>query len=146
LRRELSERRVLRIALDTTYLPPVIGVAIKGLRPDALFKLLQDGHEISINGISIFELAAKAGKLIAAESLTAVKASGGITALIHDERIERIPVHHIPLLANAFTLRGMMSDFPGCAILAIALHYSDLLVTEDGIIHDLNIVDRSIRF
>ena len=68
--------------------------------------MLQAGHEISISGISVFELAAKAGKLIAAESLSAEKASRGITALIHDERIERISVHHTPLLATAFKLRG----------------------------------------
>ncbi|MBC8274635.1 MAG: PIN domain-containing protein [Chloroflexi bacterium] len=128
----------MRITLDTTYLLPVIGVAIKGLPHGALLNILQAGHEISISGISVFELAAKAGKLISAESLTAEKASRGITALIHDERIERIPVHHTPLLTTAFRLRGMMNDFIDCSILATALHNSDILVTEDGIIHDLS--------
>lgn len=127
----------MRITLDTTYLLPLIGVAIKGLPGDALLTLLEEDHEIVISGISVFELAAKAGKLITAESLKAEKVSRGITALIHDERIERIPVHHTPQLATAFKLRGMMNDFIDCTILATALHYSDVLVTEDGIIHGL---------
>ena len=127
----------MRITLDTTYLLPVIGVAIKGLPQGALLTLLQAGHEISISGISVFELAAKAGKLIMSENLRVEKASRGITALIHDERIERIPVHHTPLLATAFKLRGIMNDFIDCTILATALHNSDILVTEDGIIHGL---------
>lgn len=128
----------MRITLDTTYLLPVIGVAIRGLPHGALLTLLQEGHEISISGISVFELAAKAGKLIVAESLSAEKASKGINALIHDERIESISVHSTPLLATAFKLRGMMNDFIDCSILASALHNSDVLVTEDGIIHDLS--------
>jgi len=128
----------LRITLDTTYLLPAMGVAIKGLPRGALLTLLQEGHEITISDISIFELAAKAGKLIAAENLTTEKASRGITAIIHDERIEIIPVHHTPFLATAFKLRGMMNDFIDCTILATALHNSDILVTEDGTIHDLN--------
>jgi len=91
----------LRITLDTTYLLPAMGVAIKGLPRGALLTLLQEGHEITISDISIFELAAKAGKLIAAKNLTTEKASRGITAIIHDERIEIIPVHHTSLLATA---------------------------------------------
>ncbi len=116
----------------------MIGVAVKGLPQSALLTLLQEGHEISISGISIFELAAKAGKLITAKKITAEKTSRGITALIHDERIERIPVYHSPLLTTAFKLRRMMNDFIDCIILATALHSSDILVTEDGIIHDLS--------
>jgi len=114
-----------------------MGVAIKGLPRGALLTLLKAGHEITISDISISELAAKAGKLIAAENLTTEKASRGITAIIHDERIEMIPVHHTPFLATAFKLRGMMNDFIDCTILATALHNSDTLVTEDGAIHDL---------
>lgn len=127
----------MRIALDTTYLLPVIGVGIKGLPGGALLTLFEEGHEISISGISIFELAAKAGKLITTGNLSAERASKGINALIHDERIERIPVHHSPILATSFKLRSMMNDFIDCTILATALHYSDVLVTEDGIIHGL---------
>lgn len=128
----------MRLTLDTTYLLPAIGVAIRGLPRDAAITLLQEGHEITISDITLFELAAKAGKLTAAGNLTAERASRGIRAIAHDERIDKTPIHHTPILSTAFKLRRLMNDYIDCTILSTAINQTETLVTEDDAIHDLN--------
>jgi len=52
----------LKLLLDTTYLLPAIGILVKELPENAVIKLLEKGHEIYINEVTIFELAAKGAK------------------------------------------------------------------------------------
>ena len=127
----------MRLLLDTTYLLPAIGVSIKGLPEDAPIKLISGGHQISMSDITIFELSAKGAKHITLGTLTAERVSRGIRALIYDDRIERIPIHDSSVLLAAFKLRRMLSDFIDCLILSTAINQNDILVTEDGDIHDI---------
>jgi len=127
----------LRLLLDTTYLLPAIGVSIKNLLQDASIKLIRKGHEISISDITIFELSAKGAKHITLGTLTAERVSRGIRAIVYDDRIERIPIHDSSVLLTAFKLRRMLNDFIDCLILSSAINRNDILVTEDGDIHDL---------
>lgn len=127
----------MRLLMDTTYLLPAIGVSIKGLPEDAPIKLIRSGHQISMSDITIFELSAKGAKHITLGALTAERVSRGIRALVHDDRIERIPIHDSSVLLAAFKLRRMLSDFIDCLILSSAINRSDILVTEDGDIHDI---------
>ena len=127
----------MRLLLDTTYLLPAIGVSIKGLPEDAPIKLISSGHQISMSDITIFELSAKGAKHVTLGTLTAERVSRGIRALVYDDRIERIPIHDSSVLLAAFKLRRMLSDFIDCLILSSAINRNDVLVTEDGDIHDI---------
>ena len=54
----------MRLLLDTTYLLPVIGVAIGGIPGDAVVRVLDRGNEVYVSEISFFELAAKGAKYV----------------------------------------------------------------------------------
>ena len=123
--------------MDTTYLLPAIGVSIKGLPKDALLKLIQKGHQISISNISIFELSAKGAKHVATGTLSAERVTRGISAIVYDERITVVPMHDSSVLLMAFKLRRMLSDFIDCLILSSAINHCDAIVTEDKDIQEL---------
>ena len=127
----------MRLLLDTTYLLPAIGVSIKGLPEDTPIKLIRKGHQISISDITIFELSANGAKHIAVGNLTAERVSRGIRAIVYDDEIEMIPIHDSSVLITAFKLRRTLSDFIDCLILSSAINRNDILVTEDGDIHDI---------
>jgi PIN domain nuclease of toxin-antitoxin system len=127
----------LKLQLDTTYLLPAIGIAIKNLPNDAPVKLISKGHQIVLSEISIFELSAKGAKYVAAGALAAERVTRGIRAIIYEEAIETIPIHDSKLLETAFELRTMLDDFIDCLILSSALNHSDSLVTEDADILEL---------
>jgi len=127
----------LRIQLDTTYLLPAIGISVKGIPEDAALKLTQEGHQISISDITIFELSAIGAKYIATGKLSAERISRGIRAIVHDDGIEKIPIHDSSVLLTAFRLRRSLNDFMDCIILSSALNHCDLLSTEDRDIQNL---------
>lgn len=127
----------MRLLLDTTYLLPTIAISVKGLPKDALIKLIQKGHEISISDISIFELSAIGAKHITAGTLSAERVTKGIRAIVYDEIVTIVPTHESTLLLTAFKLRSMLSDFIGCLILSSAINQCDALITEDNDIQNL---------
>lgn len=127
----------MRLLLDTTYLLPAIGVSIKDLSRDAVVRLIQKGHQISISNVSVFELSAKGAKHVAAGTLSAERVTRGIRATVYDERITVIPMHDSSVLLTAFKLRRLLSDFIDCVILSSAINHSDAIVTEDRDIQNL---------
>jgi predicted nucleic acid-binding protein len=127
----------LRLLLDTTYLLPAIGVAVKGIPEDTPIKLIGKGHEISTSDITLFELSAKGAKYVTLGTLTSERVTRGIRAIVYDDRVERIPLHDTSVLLTAFKLRRILNDFIDCLILSSAINRNDTLVTEDGDIHDL---------
>jgi predicted nucleic acid-binding protein len=116
---------------------PAIGVSIKGLPEDAIVRLMQNGHQISISNISVFELSAKGAKHVAAGTLLAERVTRGVRAIVYDERITVVPMHDSSVLLMAFKLRRMLSDFIDCLILSTAINYCDAVVTEDKDIQEL---------
>lgn len=127
----------MRLLLDTTYFLPAIGVSIKNLPKDAVVKLMQKGHKISISNVSVFELSAKGAKHVAAGTLSAERVTKGIRAIIYDERITVIPMHDSSVLLTGFKLRRLLSDFIDCLILSSAINQNDAVVTEDKGIQNL---------
>jgi len=127
----------LRLLLDTTYLLPAIGISVKGLPKDASIKLIQEGHQIFISDISIFELSAKGAKHINAGALSAERVTRGIRAIVYDETITKIPIHESALLLAAFKLRSLLNDFIDCLILSSAINQGDAIITEDNDIKNL---------
>jgi len=127
----------LKILLDTTYLLPAIGIAIKELPKDIPIRLMQEGNQISICDISVFELAAKGAKHISAGKLPPERVTKGIRAIVYNEQIEMIPNYESQLLLTAFKLRKMLNDFIDCLILSAAINHCDILLTEDKDIQEL---------
>jgi len=127
----------LKILLDTTYLLPAIGIAIKEQQKDIPLKLIQKGNQISICDISIFELSAKGAKHINAGKLPPERVTRGIRAIVYNEQIKMIPAYESQLILTAFKLRKTLNDFIDCLILSAAINHCNILLTEDKAIHDL---------
>ena len=127
----------MKILLDTTYLLPAIGISIKELNTKLPIKLIQEGNQISICDISIFELSAKGAKHINTGKLPPQRVTRGIKAIIYNKQIEIIPTHESQVLLTAFKLKKTLNDFIDCLILSAAMHYCDILLTEDKQIQDL---------
>jgi len=123
--------------LDTTYLLPAVGISIKDFPKDALVRLMQKGHQISISDISIFELSANGAKHVFAGTLSAERVTRGIRAIIYDDRITVIPMHDSSVLLMAFKLRRLLNDFIDCLILSSAVNRCDAILTEDNDIQNL---------
>ena len=117
--------------MDTPYLLPAIGVSIKGLPKDALIRMIQKGHQISISNISVFELSAKGAKHVATGTLSAERVTRGISAIVYDERITVVPMHDSSVLLMAFKLRRMLNGFIDCLILSSAINQNDAVLTEE---------------
>ena len=127
----------MKILLDTTYLLPAIGIAIKELPKDLPLKLIREGNKISICDISVFELSAKGAKHINAGKLPPERVTRGIRAIVYNEQIEMIPTYESQLLLTAFKLRKTLNDFIDCLILSTAINHCDILLTEDKDIQNL---------
>jgi len=127
----------LKILLDTTYLLPAIGIAIKEHQKDLPLKLIQEGNQISICDISVFELSAKGAKHINAGKLPPERVTRGIRAIVYNEQIEMIPTYDSQLLLTAFKLKKTLNDFIDCLILSAAINQCDILLTEDNDIQNL---------
>ena len=121
----------MRLLLDTTYVLPAIGVSVRKIPSDGLVRLMQEGHQVSISDISVFELSAKGAKLIATGKLAAERVARGIRAIIYNETVEVIPIYDSTILLTAFKLRNLLTDFIDCLILSSAVNRCSALVTED---------------
>jgi PIN domain nuclease of toxin-antitoxin system len=127
----------LRILLDTTYLLPAIGIAVKELPKDAVLRALKKGNEIFISQISLFELAAKGAKHVKDGALKPETVTKGIRALVYNDEIETLPIEDTKTLLAAFELRSKLTDFIDCLILSTAINNCDALITEDTEIRNL---------
>lgn len=128
----------MKLLLDTTYLLPAIGIAIRDLPRDGVLKLIDKGYEIAISEISIFELAAKGAKYTTLNVISPLRVTNGLRAIIHDDRMRRIPIHDVSILSTALKLRRLLRDFIDCLIISTALYNADILLTEDIDIHQLS--------
>jgi predicted nucleic acid-binding protein len=129
----------LRAVVDTTYLLSLVGICVEKLST-RLHKILEtpnNNFEIAICEITMFELVAKAAKLVAFEGLEREKVLKGIESLKHDDSILKIEAYDYRVISTSLKLRAFLPDFIDCMILASALEYADILLTEDNLIHDL---------
>jgi len=127
----------LKLLLDTTYFLPAIGISVKGLPKNAPIKLLHKGHQIFINDITLFELAAKGAKYAATDKIPPERIAKGIRAIAYSEKINRIPAHESTILLTAIKLRSILDDFIDCLILSSAINRCDSLITEDSDIQNI---------
>ena len=128
----------MKLLLDTTYLLPAIGISIKNIPKEAVITLIEKGYQVLISEVTIFELSAKGAKYVADGSLPPERICKGIKAILHDDRIEVIPLHDTPILLTAFKIRKVLNDFIDCIILSSAINRADILITEDEDLHNLS--------
>lgn len=125
----------MNILLDTTYLMPAIGIAVKGIPPDLLKTIRAKGHTTSISELSLFELAAKGAKHVSSKQLPQERVLKGIQAVEMDDHLRKESVYDSDRLTLSFKLREIMNDYLDCAILSTAVYVCDALLTEDSLIH-----------
>ncbi|MDH2900862.1 MAG: PIN domain-containing protein [archaeon] len=127
-----------RFVLDTTYLLPVIGISVKKISGQDVARFRSNvSFETAICDITIFELSAKGAKYVAKGKLEGRGVSTGIDAIIKDDSLMKLQSYDDRNLATAFKLRETLNDFIDCLILSTAVNQADVLLTEDGFIHNL---------
>ena len=55
----------MRVLLDMTSLLPAFGVAVSGVAPDVVVRVRNRGHRTLTSAVSVLEVAAKGGNLLA---------------------------------------------------------------------------------
>lgn len=127
----------MRYIFDTTYLLPLVGISVKELSQEEIQEFLKKEEVIALSQITFFELAAKGAKYVSAGKLDEERVARGIRALLEDDSIVKLDPYTEKQLSTAIRLRGMLGDFIDCMIVADAINYGDVLLTEDGRIHEL---------
>lgn len=128
----------MKLLLDTTYLLPIIGIAVKNLPTDTLGKLLRREGQVFISAITIFEISAKGAKYVASGKIPPERVARGVRAIVYSESIKIIEIHENTILNMAFKIRSLLSDFIDCLILSSAINNCDALITEDEDIHKIS--------
>ncbi len=122
----------MNIVLDTTYLLPLIGISVNEIPDDVVLKLLNEGYGLRISKVTIFELIAKGAKYVRLGILSPMRVIRGVKAIVHNDRIEKIELDNADILYTSFKLRKHLEDYIDCIILSTAIHYADIMLTEDS--------------
>ena len=123
----------MKIFFDSTYFFPGIGIKPKKVLDDYLLHWLdhKDDHELLYSDLSLFELQAKGAKYIQTNQLTKVEVSEGILAIKAEQELSVIPFWESKVTSVALSLRKEHKDFIDCVLLASAMVYADIFVSED---------------
>ena len=121
----------MKLLLDTTYLLPAIGVAVRSIPRTAMRDLQGRGHTISICTITIFELTAKGTKFVRNGKLKEDRVREGLQAILNNEAVSQVQFQEPEVLARAMAMRTELNDFIDCLILGSAAATADALVSED---------------
>jgi len=115
------------VILDTTYLLPLVGVAVK----NDLLRAIVEGRvkgitldNLAISQISLFEIQAKSVKLrIPVERVRAITST-----------LEVIPFYSKPVIKYSFELYELLGDYVDSVIVATAISTRKAFITEDKLI------------
>jgi len=118
------------LILDTTYLLPLARIAIDTDLLEAMAKGKTDItlDEVSVNSISIFELQAKAAKLMIPAKFT-IKA---VEAILTAFKVKSF--HNPEIIEVSYELKKSIPDYIDCVIVATAAILKEDLATEDSLI------------
>lgn len=122
----------MNLIIDTTYILPLarIGISTDLLKEIDEGKIKLKIDEIKINGISIFELHAKAAKSNIAP-IYAIEAIDVINATF-----KVVPFYNPDVIKISNELLGRIPDYIDCIIVATAIATNEDLITEDRKIND----------
>ncbi|MGQ4834562.1 MAG: PIN domain-containing protein [Candidatus Asgardarchaeia archaeon] len=98
--------------------------------------LFTSEHELLISKISIFEALAKGVKLSSTGFLSLERLLSGIIFLEETPNLIRVEYTRHEVIEKAIALRKYINDTIDCIILASALAFADILITEDKKILD----------
>jgi len=118
------------LILDTTYLLPLARIAIDTdlLEAIAKGKTYVKLEEVAVSLISIFELQAKAAKLMIPAQST-IKA---VEAILVAFRVKSF--HNPEIIEVSYELKKVIPDYIDCVIVATAVVLKEDLATEDSLI------------
>jgi PIN domain nuclease of toxin-antitoxin system len=118
------------LILDTTYLLPLARITIE---VDLLEAIIKGGtnlklEDATVSLISIFELQAKAAKLMVPAEFV-VKA---VEAIFNAFKVE--PFYKPQIIETSYKLKKLIPDYIDCVIAATAITLKEHLITEDSLI------------
>lgn len=121
----------MNILLDTTYILPFIGVNISDISTDRqILALLDSKDQIMVNRLSLFEALGKVRKSLLDEG-SRTRVEKGFAAILGSDRLQVIPVvdeKTLPVVLDILT--NGTKDIPDAVILASAIVYADMILTE----------------
>ncbi len=122
-----------KILLDTTYLLPAVGLSVENIPDDLLLTLTRSSeYEVYINTISLFEIMAKTSKYVVRNLLKPIRVIRGLKAILYSDDIVKVDyVSDTDLVTLSFQIRTYLNDYIDSLILASAIKYADILLTED---------------
>ncbi|MBE0516643.1 MAG: hypothetical protein IBX41_04525 [Methanophagales archaeon] len=118
----------MKVLLDTTYLLPAVGIDID-LPEDLLEKLFSSRHSFIINELSLFELFGKASRFISGKEKAKERFYTGMKSIL-SSKIDLKPVFTLDTLPIMLDVHERIKDLPDCPIVATAVVYSDVMLTE----------------
>jgi len=118
----------MKVLLDTTYLLPAVGIEVD-LSENLLEKLFSSGHSFIINELSLFELFGKASRLISGEERAKDRFYTGMKSIL-SSKVDIKPVFTLDTLPVVREVHERIKDLPDCLIVATAMLYSDVMLTE----------------
>jgi PIN domain nuclease of toxin-antitoxin system len=121
-----------RILVDTTYLLPTISFSVKGIPDDVMLRLIKNDYSIYVSSISLFELAAVGSKYLSKGGLSEKDVRDGIKAIKLSPDLIIIDHADDKVIGKALKLNRSLPDFIDRIIVATAMSYCDVLLTEDS--------------
>ena len=118
----------MKVLLDTTYLLPAVGIEVD-LSEDSLEKLFSSDHSFIINELSLFELFGKASRHISGDEKAKDRFYTGMKSIL-SSKIDIKPVFTLDTLPVVREVHERIKDLPDCPIVATAMVYSDVMLTE----------------
>ncbi|MEA2074583.1 MAG: hypothetical protein U9O85_02440 [Euryarchaeota archaeon] len=118
----------MKVLLDTTYLLPAVGIDVD-LPEDLLEKLFSSNHSFVINELSLFELFGKASRLMFGKGQAQERFYTGMKSIL-SSKIDIKPVFTLDTLPVVLEVHERIKDLPDCPIVATAVVYSDVILTE----------------
>ncbi len=129
------------ILLDSSFLFPYIQIDVKSVSNKDLLKLIESRESnIVISDISLFELSAKGNKYVQQSIIAPTDLTNGLNTIVNEVQLSRIPIHYSEIQLLAFKIGKLHKDFIDCLILATAYYNSDIFLTLDDEL--LNLEDK----
>jgi hypothetical protein len=118
----------MNVLLDSTYLLPAVGIDVN-LPEDLLEQLFSSNHSLIINELSLFELFGKASRHMTGSETAKERFYTGMKSILSSQ-IDIKPVFTLDTIPVVRELHERLKDLPDCPIVATALVYADVLLTE----------------
>jgi len=125
------------VLVDTTYLLPIFGIPLKLDGIERRLETLFDNYNIVINSLSLLEAKWKVLKIARKLKIADDFFREGLIALIHRENVRIINFYLPELDELAMRLYSIHKDYFDCSIMAAALYFADVFLTEDSTLIEL---------